>query len=1443
MFCALEVTCLKPLVTQVWPQFTADEQFIACFGNVFVERVELHRTTRKVTICLRSAEPLDSGLCGRLLASLQAVFAGYELTLKNYFNYNAITPEAVGALIEELKQQGMPVNGFLDKSQPVAFEPDGLVVRVNAGLPILESVQFPRHLAELIQERTGALPVVRMELVGKQMDAGDLERRVSEKAPATQFKAKEEVAPFTIDGLDLAPKPAKVFCGKSFKPADLRPLNDLGDGGKVTVWGDVFFSEVKGSRRKIYFTSITDYNGSINLKVLGDDGEDMSKWENIKPGTTLIVRGNYTYDKYEHDYVLLPYDVLQVERMPRQDTAPEGARRVELHLHTKSSSMDGFCDSGKIVRLAHRMGHRAIAITDHGVCQGYPEAMLAADEIHGEDPGFKLIYGCEAYFVDDMIPAVYGPAAMPLTGSFVVFDTETTGLDANTEALTEIGAVYVENGKINEDKKFCTFVNPGKPIPARVVELTGINDAMVADAPTPEQAIRSFKEFCGDNILVAHNANGFDMLFLRKAGDKAGVDFSNTYLDTLPMAQALFPGLHNYKLDTINKHLEIPPFNHHRAVDDAMALARIFEVMLSDLEEKGMHAVEEINTGLGGNKEVLKKKYYHLIILVQNQIGLKNLYRIVSAAHTQYFFKKPRVPRSLLNQYREGLLLSPACEAGELYRAIVAGKSHDELLRIADYYDYLEVQPLGNNEFMVRNGQVDSIEAVKNFNRTVIQLGEELHKPVVATGDVHFQEPEDRVYRAVLQAGNGFKDADNQAPLYYRTTPDMLEQFSYLPQDKAFEICVTNPNKIAATIDNNIRAIPRGTYPPSIEGAEDQLRSGTWEHARRDYGDPLPDLLQKRLKKELDSICGHGYAVLYVIAVKLVAFSNAGGYQVGSRGSVGSSAVAHFSGISEVNSMPPHYLCPNCKHSEWIDDGVTMDGFDLPDKTCPVCGQPMLMDGHDIPFETFLGFYGDKEPDIDLNFSGMYQSNVHRYTEELFGKENVFKAGTVSGLQDKTAYGYVKKYLEERGKTVNRAEENRLCMGCTGVKRTTGQHPGGMVVVPSTFDIYDFCPIQHPADDVKGGLLTTHFEFKYLHDTLLKLDELGHDVPTFYKYFEEYSGIPIDSVPMNDPKVYSLLTSTEALGVTPEQIGSQTGTFGIPEMGTNFVRGMLLDAKPKNFSELIQISGLSHGTDVWTGNADELIRSGTCTIAEVIGCRDSIMLYLLRKGLEPKMAFDIMEAVRKGKVAKGGFKPGWEEAMREHDVPDWYIESCRKIKYMFPKAHAVAYLMAAIRLMWFKVYHPPIFYAVYFTVRGADIDYEAAVGGVRVAKEHLRENEKIPKEERTAKDDDALVSLQLVNEMLQRGYQFLPIELGKSYATKYVVEDDKVRPPFTAIRGLGEAAAVALEEATMHGQEYISVEELQQASGVAQSVFDKLRDVGALGSLPETSQVDLFSLM
>ena len=1416
----------------------ADPDFAASFGRVIVEHARMLRQERQVVFTLRSAAPLDKGLCARLLASLQPDYEGFELKIDNLFGYATLDEAALRELMEEMKRDGIPINGFLDRCR-ITITGQNITVGVCHGTKFLQEMEFERLLADRVAAHTGVRPKVTLTSAVGEAEQRQMEEKLERKIapPVVKFEKKNTAPSIKVEGLALTDKPVTIFHGKMFTPKNLTPLKDLGgEGGKCVIWGDVFFTEVKGNYRKIYTVSITDYTGSINLKIRAQEGEDCSKWENIANGTTLLVRGDCTYDKYEHDYIVYPYDVLFVERKKREDNAPE--KRVELHLHTKLSSMDAFCDPGGIVKLAHRMGHPAIAITDHGVCQGYPEAMLATDEIHKSDPDFKLIYGCEAYFVDDMVPCVYGVKDQPLDGEFCVFDTETTGLDPGVEYLTEIGAVIVRNGEVVEE--FDTFVKPGKLITPKITELTGITNEMVADAPGEKEALEAFLRFADGRILVAHNAHAFDIRFLKAAAKRSGISFEPTYIDTLTMAQAMYPGLHNYKQGTINKHLELPSYEAHRACEDSAALGRIFCVMLSDLAEKEVTTVEGINTGLGGNREVLKKKYFHLIILVKNQMGLKNLYKIVSEAHVNYFFKKPRVPRSLLNKYRDGLILTSACEAGELYRAVVEGRSYEELKKIASYYDVLEIQPLGNNEYMVRDGKVESEEVIKDFNRTIIRLGEDLHKPVIATGDVHFTEPEDAIYRTVLQAGNGFKDADTQPPLFYRTTEDMLKQFSYLPKEKAYEIVVTNPRKIAATIDNNVRAIPRGTYPPSIEGAEQQLRDATWEHAKRDYGDPLPKIVEDRLKKELDSICGHGYAVLYVIAVKLVAYSNAGGYQVGSRGSVGSSAVAHFSGISEVNSLPPHYRCPKCKYSEFITDGSVDDGFDLPDKDCPHCGTRMLVDGHDIPFETFLGFYGDKEPDIDLNFSGEYQSNVHRYTEELFGKANVFKAGTVSGIQDKTAYGYVKKYLEARGKTVNHAEENRLTLGCTGVKRTTGQHPGGMVVVPDTYEIYDFCPIQHPADDVAGGLLTTHFEFKYLHDTLLKLDELGHDMPTFYKYFEEYTGIPVDSIPMNDPRVYSLLTSPEELGVTPEQIDSQTGTFGIPEMGTNFVRGMLVEARPRNFSELIQISGLSHGTDVWTGNADELIRSGTCTIAEVIGCRDSIMLYLLRKGLEPKMAFDIMEAVRKGKVAKGGFKDGWEEAMREHEVPDWYIESCRKIKYMFPKAHAVAYLMSAIRLMWFKLYRPAEFYAVYFTVRGDDIDYEAAVGGAAVARAHMEAVKRRLKEEKNAKDEDVLVSLQLVNEMLSRGYAFLPIELGKSRGNKYIVEDGKVRLPFCALKGVGGTAAASLERATIDGQEYISVEELQQATGVTSAVLESLRSAGVLADLPESSQVSFF---
>ncbi len=1428
---------MKPLVTQLWPQFGADEDFCRSFGQVLVEKVELKRGSRQAVIDLRSAAPLGRAQCERLALSLKDEFAGFELRVHNYFAFPQITRESVFEMIDEMKEEGLPVNGFLDHAK-LELENTDLDLTIPTGKGILDSIGFPGKLADRLAERTGVRPTVRLRLDEK-IKPEDWEKRMKEKVPAVQFKASAPSGPtVTLPGVALTDKPATVFWGKAFKPAGLTPLKQVGgEGGKVTVWGDVFASEVKGSFKKIYSVSITDYTGSINLKVRAqsEDDEHAAKWEGIKNGSTLVVRGDCAFDKYERDYVIYPYDVMIVERKAREDTAEQ--KRVELHLHTKLSSMDGFCDPGEIVRVAHRMGHKALAITDHGVVQGYPEATLAADAIKKKDPDFKLLYGCEAYFVDDMIPVLYGQAKGGLNQRFVVFDTETTGLNPLTDPLTQISAVTVENGQITDS--FATFVNPGKPIPAKVVELTGITDDMVRDAPSPGQALRAFMEFAGKDILVAHNAHGFDMRVLAQAAAGEGLEYDPPYIDSLSMAQALYPGLYSYRLDALNKHLELEEFRHHRADEDAAALARVFCKMLEDLNLKAITSVEDINTGLGGNREVLKKKYHHLIILVKNQVGLKNLYRIVSEAHTKYFHKRPRVPRSLLNQYREGLLIGSACEAGELYKAIVEGRSFEQLKQIASYYDFLEIQPVGNNMYMVREKIVDSPEQIREFNRTVVRLGEALNKPVVSTGDVHFQEPEDAIYRSILQAGNGFKDADNQPPLYFRTTQDMLKEFEYLGREKAMEVVVTNPNLLADRIDGSFRAIPWGTYPPSIEGAEEQLRSATWEHAKAAYGDPLPKLVEERLQKELDSICGHGYAVLYVIAVKLVAFSNAGGYQVGSRGSVGSSAVAHFSGISEVNSLPPHYLCPKCKHSEFITDGSVGDGFDLPDKNCPECGAKMLVDGHDIPFETFLGFYGDKEPDIDLNFSGEYQSTVHRYTEELFGKEFVFKAGTVSGLQDKTAFGYVKKYLEERGRTVNHAEETRLALGCTGVKRTTGQHPGGMVVVPSTNEIYDFCPIQHPADDREKGVLTTHFEFKYLHDTLLKLDELGHDVPTMYKYFEELTGIPVEQVPMNDPDVISLLTSPAALGVTEEQIGSKTGTFGIPELGTPFVRQMLLEAQPKSFSDLIQISGLSHGTDVWNGNAQDLNKSGTCTISEVIGCRDSIMTYLLHKGLEPKLAFNIMELTRKGKVAKNGFPEGAEEAMREHDVPEWYMDSCRKIKYMFPKAHAVAYLIAAIRMMWYKVYHPQAFYAVYFTVRGDDIDYEAAVGGKSVAWQHLKEIDARLKEEKTAKNEDIQVSLQLVNEMLQRGYSFLPIQLGKSRATRYMVEDGKVRLPFTALKGVGEAAAIALEKAAASG-EYLSIEELQMASGVSSSVMETLRSVGALGDLPESNQVSFF---
>lgn len=1219
----------------------------------------------------------------------------------------------------------------------------------------------------------------------------------------------------------------------------------------VTIQGEVFFTDSKDIHSKktgkdyvkIAF-DMTDRTNSVRVsKFLAADkaGDTASK---IKKGLYCTVQGKMVYDTFAKEMVLEPTGIVKAKKPERRDTY-EGMKRVELHLHTNMSAMDGMSSTASLLCRAAKWGHRAMAITDHGVAQAFPEALHAQEGKQKDTIGdMKIIYGIEAYYINDenSISVVRGRSAEPLDGTFIVFDLETTGLNPASEEITEIAAVRVVEGEIRDS--FQTYVNPHKPIPAEITELTGISDETVADAPDLDKAVPEFLAWAGEGQypLVAHNA-GFDMGFLRTACQRLGIEREFTSIDTLEMSRLMLPHMHKFKLNILAKELQVGPFEHHRASEDAAVLGRIYVKLLKRLREE-MHAVTtaDINPVLAATTDRKNKMKnlprYHFIILVKNQAGLRNLYQLISKSFLEYYNKRPIMPRSELIRHREGLIFGSACEAGEVFRALTKGEPWEEIKRLASFYDYLEIQPIGNNNFMIAKGMAKDEEQLRDWNRDILRLADELGKPCCATGDVHFLEPEDEAFRRILMAGQGFSDADNQAPLYFKSTDEMLKEFSYLGEDRAYEVVVKNTNMIADMCDV-IRPVPRENYPPHIDGCEDDLRNMCYEKAKRIYGDPLPEPVQARLDRELGSIIGNGYAVMYIIAQKLVTKSLADGYLVGSRGSVGSSLAAFMSDITEVNSLAPHYLCPDDKYLEWHEDYSC--GVDLPDKICPKCGKPLTKQGFNIPFETFLGFEGDKVPDIDLNFAGEYQSRIHWYTGEIFGHDHVFRAGTIGTVAEKTAFGYVKKYMEERGIECSRAEENRLAAGCTGVRRTSGQHPGGVVVVPKEIEIYDVCPIQHPADDPDSDIITTHFEYHSIDANLLKLDELGHDDPTIIKHLENLTGVNAQEIPLDDPETMSLFHSCKALkykGENPDTdpILGDLGCVAVPEFGTKFVRGMVKETHPSTFAELVSISGLSHGTDVWLGNAAELVRKGI-PLSGCICCRDDIMNYLILQGVKPKLSFKTMESVRKGK----GLTEEMEAAMNEQHVPEWYIDSCKKIKYMFPKAHAVAYVMMAFRIAWFKVHRPLAFYSAYFSIRAKGFDASCMIKGDKVCLDKMTELRGKERDKTiSAAEKDMMTTLEVCHEFYRRGFTFEPMDVYKSDATRFLVTETGLIPPFTSMPGIGEQAALSIVEERKNGK-FLSAEELiVRCPKASKAVVELLEQIGALGSMPKTTQMTLF---
>ncbi|WP_170007376.1 PolC-type DNA polymerase III [Bacillus fonticola] len=1419
-----------------------DDAHVAALEGMQIEGVTVEKQTRTWNFQFRFPKPVDAAVLRSFQKRLHEVFS-HIATVKTSYTYEHIAERGQTVLnywplvLEELHGATPPIQKAL-RERPLKEKGERFIIETTNGMALRTIQQTYLNTLQVIYAGFG-IPNVFFEVTQvaiEEQDGEDEARKQFEeqKRLEDEMRARQAIEE-QMKQKEAAEQPAGGPLSIGYMIKDQEPVRLMRDvqeeERRVTIEGFVFDAETKElkSGRTLLTFKVTDYTDSLLVKMFSRDKEDAAMFSRLKKGMWVKTRGNVQDDTFVRDLVMIANDIQEMPPRVREDKH-EGLKRVELHAHTPMSQMDAVSSPGALIGQAAKWGHKAFAITDHAVLQAFPESFYASQK-----HDIKVIYGVEANLVDDGVPIAYQPQHRKLEDdTFIVFDVETTGLSAVYDTIIELAAVKVRDGEIVD--RFESFANPHHPLSATTIHLTGITDDMVRNAPEVEEVLEKFQAWCKDDILVAHNAS-FDMGFLNAGYKRYEKKVStNPVIDTLELARFLYPDMKNHRLNTLCKKLEIELTQHHRAIYDAEATGYLLVKLLKEAKEKRNIAFhDELNQSLDESLSWKQSRPMHVTLLAQNEVGLKNLFKLVSLSHLHYFYRVPRIPRSKLQEFREGILIGSACDKGEVFETVLQ-KGIEEARTVIKQYDYLEVHPIELYQHLVELTLVNDEAALVDVVRKIVQLGAEEGIPVCATGNVHHLDPIDRTYRDILVSSQGGANPLNRHKLpnaYFRTTDEMLEAFSFLPEEERRRIVIDAPNEIADRIEK-IKPIKDDLYTPRIEGAEDEVREMSYAMARSIYGEELPQIVEARLEKELKSIIGHGFAVIYLISHKLVKKSLDDGYLVGSRGSVGSSLVATMTEITEVNPLPPHYVCPNCKHSKFFDDGSVGSGFDLPDADCTECGTPYKKDGQDIPFETFLGFKGDKVPDIDLNFSGEYQPKAHNYTKVLFGEDNVFRAGTIGTVADKTAYGFVKGYEENHALTLRGAERDRLAKGCTGVKRTTGQHPGGIIVVPDYMDIYDFTPIQFPADDVGSSWKTTHFDFHSIHDNLLKLDILGHDDPTVIRMLQDLSGIDPKTIPTDDPEVMKIFSGTASLGVTEEQILCKTGTLGIPEFGTRFVRQMLEDTKPTTFSELVQISGLSHGTDVWLGNAQELIHNGTCSLREVIGCRDDIMVYLIYQGLEPSLAFKIMEFVRKGK----GLQPEWVEAMKEAGVPDWYIESCLKIKYMFPKAHAAAYVLMAVRIAYFKVHMPLLYYAAYFTVRAEDFDLETMVRGEQAIKAKVIEIQEKGLDT-TPKERSTQTVLELALEMCARGYRFTGVDLYKSSASEFLIEGDSLIPPFNAVTGLGTNAALNIVKAREDG-EFLSKEDLQKRGKVSKTIIETLDGLNCLEALPDENQLSLF---